>query len=165
MRTSTFIALAFAAVVLDSAVAPQIPVLGARPDFTVLVIVYAGLALGSVPAVIAGFAMGLIADSEQYDYFGLHALALSLTGYVTAGLWDHLVKTNVFVQCAILFSAALLHDTIYYLGYYRNHLDHFGPFFVRYALLGAAYTAALGAVVYFVARWRRWEAIVGDARA
>jgi len=164
MRTGTYVALVFAAVVLDAAVAPEIAILGARPDFLVLVIVYAGLALGATPAVIGGFAAGLVADSELPDYLGLHALSLSLTGYMTASLWDHLVKSNVLVQCAILFGASLLHDTIYYVGYYRNHIDMFGPFFVRYALLGAAYTAALGALVYVVARWRHWGAIVGDTR-
>jgi len=165
MRTGTYVALAFAAVVLDAVLAPQIAILGARPDFLVLVVVYAGLALGATPAVIGGFAIGLVADSELPDYLGLHALSLSLTGYVTAGLWDHLVKSNVLMQCAILFSASLLHDAIYYFGYYRNHLDLFGRFFVRYGLLGAAYTAALGALIYLVARWRQWEAIVGDSRA
>ncbi len=143
MKTGWFIGLAAAAVVLDSAVAPEIEFLGARPDFLVLVVAYAGLVLGARPATIVGFVLGLVVDAEQPEYLGLHALALSAIGYASAAAWEHLVRGSLFVQVAVLFCAALTHDVIYYLIYFRNHLDMFARFFVRFGLSGAAYTALL----------------------
>jgi rod shape-determining protein MreD len=161
MRSGAYAILAFIAVVLDATVAPEMEILGARPDLLVLVVVYGSLVLGSRPATIAGFAMGLIADSEMAEYLGLNALALAIVGFLSAGMWDHLVKGNLFVQCAVLLVATLAHDSIYYLVYYRNHLDMFWHFIARYGLMGGLYTAALGAVVFGIARARGWGAIAG----
>ncbi|MFH1502501.1 MAG: rod shape-determining protein MreD [Candidatus Eisenbacteria bacterium] len=165
MRIGAYAALAFIAVVLDATVAPEIEILGARPDLLVLVVVYGSLVLGSRPATIAGFVMGLIADSEMAEYLGLNALALAIVGFLSAGTWDHLVRGNVFVQCAVLAAATVIHDAIYYLVYYRNHLDMFWRFIARYGLLGGLYTAALGAVVFAIARARGWRAIAGGHNA
>jgi rod shape-determining protein MreD len=165
VRTGIFAVAAFVAVVLDSALAPEIEILGARPDFLVLVIVYGGLALGARTATIAGFLVGLVADSELPEYLGLNALALSVTGFWSAGIWDRLIRGNVLVQAAILFVASLSHDLIYYLVYYRNHMDLLVHFMGRYALLGGVYTAALGVFVYAIGRAKRWEAITDGLRA
>lgn len=164
MRTGRFAALAIAAVILDSAVAPEIEILGARPDFLVLLVAYGALVLGARPATIVGFILGLIVDAEHPEYLGLHALSLSVIGFASAAAWEHLVRGSLFVQICVLFGAALLHDLIYYLVYYRNHLDMFARFFVRFGLIGAAYTAAFAVVIYILAQARTWRAIVGGTR-
>lgn len=164
MKTGWFVGLAAAAVVLDSAVAPEIELLGARPDFLVLVVAYAGLVLGARPATIIGFIVGLVVDAEQPEYLGLHALALSVIGYASAAAWEHLVRGSLLVQASVLFCAALVHDVIYYIVYFRNHLDMFGRFFVRFGLTGAAYTAAFAVVVYALAMVRSWRPIIGGTR-
>ncbi|MBD3349474.1 MAG: rod shape-determining protein MreD [Candidatus Eisenbacteria bacterium] len=162
MRLGAYAALAFVAVVLDATVAPEVEILGARPDLLVLVVVYGSLALGSRPATIGGFLMGLVVDTELPEYLGLHAFALAVVGFLSAGIWEHLVRSNVFVQCGVLLVATMLHDGIYYLVYYRNHLDMYTSFLARYGLLGGLYTAALGALVFGLARARGWRAIAGD---
>jgi rod shape-determining protein MreD len=162
MRIGVFALVALLAVVLDSALAPEIEILGARPDFLVLVVVYGSLLLGGHTAIIAGFLMGLVVDSELPAYLGLHALALSITGYVSAGVWSRLVRANVLVQCVILFGASIIHDSIYYVVYYRNHMEMFGRFIVSQGVLGAVYTAALGALVFAIARVKDWRSVAGD---
>ena len=164
MRTGALVVLSLAAVVLDSSVAPEIEILGARPDFVVLIVAYTGLLMGARPATIVGFLLGLVLDSEQPEYFGLHALALSAIGYVTAVAWEHLVRGSVFVQIAVLFSASLLHDGIYYIVYYRNHPDMFLRFIARFGFLGGVYTAALAVVIFTLARAQRWRRIAGGTR-
>ncbi|MBD3367839.1 MAG: rod shape-determining protein MreD [Candidatus Eisenbacteria bacterium] len=152
MRIGLFSAIAFAAVILDSALAPEIEILGARPDLLVLVVVYGSLLVGGRQAIVAGFLMGVASDADIPSYLGLNALALSITGLATFRVWNHLVRASVLVQCAVIFAATLLHDVIYYLGYYRNHLDMFGRFIIRYSIPGALYTAAIGVVIYALAR-------------
>ena len=164
MRTGWFAALAVAAVLLDSAVAPEIELLGARPDFLVLLVAYAGLVLGARPATIVGFIVGLIVDAEQPEYLGLHAFSLSVIGFASAAAWEHLVRGSLFVQICVLFGAALAHDLIYYVVYYRNHLDMFGRFFVRFGFIGGVYTAAFAVLIFALARARTWRAIVGGTR-
>ncbi len=163
MRMGPYIVLCAAAVILDATLAPEIEILGARPDLAVLVLVYGALLLGGRAPIVAGFFMGLVADTELPEYLGLNALALAITGYLASRLLDHLVKANIFVQCTVIAGATLLHDLIYYVVYYRNHLDLFGRFFVHQSLLGAAYTAVLGAVVYAVARALNWRGVTGGS--
>jgi len=103
VRTGRFIGLAAIAVILDAAVAPEIELLGSRPDFLVLVVAYAGLVLGARPATIVGFVLGLIVDAEQPEYLGLHALALSVIGFTSAAAWEHLVRGSLLVQIGVLF--------------------------------------------------------------
>lgn len=164
MRTGGFVALAIAAVILDSAVSPEIELLGARPDFVVLVVAYAGLLLGARPATIMGFVLGLVIDSELPEYLGLHALALAVIGYVSAMAWEHLVRGSLLVQGSVLFGASLLHDLIYYAIYFRNHMDMLARFILRYGLLGGLYTAVLAIVVFALARLRALRPIAGGMR-
>ncbi len=161
MRGGTFAALAALAVILDATVASEITILGARPDLLVLVIVYGSLLMGGRAAIAGAFIMGIFADSQMPEYLGLNTLALTVVAYATAGVWDHLVKTNVMVQCAVILVATLLRDFIYYLIYYRNHMDMFFDFLLRHGIIGAAYTAAFGVLVYAVARLRGWRVIAG----
>jgi hypothetical protein len=65
----------------------------------------------------------------------------------------------------VLFVASVAHDAIYYLVYYRNHLDMFWRFIARYGLLGGLYTAVLGTIVFGLARARGWRAITGGHSA
>jgi len=152
MRTGIFAGLAFAAVVLDTAFAPEIELFGARPDLMVLVVVYGSLLVGGRAAIVAGFLMGVASDADIPTYLGLNALALSVTGLATERVWNHLVRASLLVQCAVIFAATMLHDVIYYLGYYRNHLDLFGRFIIRYSIPGAIYTAVLGVLIFAVAK-------------
>ena len=165
MRVGTFVLLTFMAIVLDATLAPEIEVLGARPDLLVLAIVYGSLVMGTRAATVAGFIAGLIVDAELPEYLGLNALALSAIGYMSGGVWDHLVRANVLVQCAVLFAGSIAHDAVYYMVYYRNHLDMFWRFMARYGLLGAVYTAAIGMIVFTLARLRGWRAIAGGPHA
>lgn len=164
MKVGGYIVLAFAAAIADSALTPHMEILGARPDLLVLVVVYGGLALGTRPATITGFLLGLVADSELPEYLGLHALALALIGAGTASIWDRLVKANVLVQCAVLFAASFVHDIVYYTVYYRNHVDMLGRFLVRQGLVGGLYTAAIGGALYGAARLRGWGGVSGGLR-
>ena len=165
MRVGTFVLLTFAAIVLDATLAPELEIFGARPDLLVLAVVYGSLVMGTRPATVTGFVAGLIVDAELPEYFGLNALALSAIGYLSGGTWDHLVRANVLVQCTVLFAASVAHDVIYYMVYYRNHVDMFWRFMARYGLLGGLYTAALGVIVFMLARWRGWRAIAGGPYA
>jgi len=164
VRAFRLVLLAFAAVVLDAALAPEIEIAGARPDFLVLAIVYTSLVMGARAATITGFAIGLAADAAMPEYLGLHALSLSATAFAVSALWSRLVRTNALVQCMVLLAGSLMHDAIYYIAYYRNHLDLFGRFLLRFGVPGGLYTAALGSIVYFIALARNWRAIAGGAR-
>ena len=85
MRTGRFALIALMVVVLDATVAPRIAILGVQPDFLVLAVVYGSLLVGGRPAMIAGFLMGLVADSELPEYFGLNAVGTCIWELIADG--------------------------------------------------------------------------------
>jgi rod shape-determining protein MreD len=165
MRTLAVIVFGFAAIILHTVLAPYIDILGARPDFLVLLVAYTALVLGARHAAIAGFITGLIIDSQTPGYLGLNALALSVTGYATARTWDHLVRANVLVHCSVLFFATLLRDAIYYLIRDSQGVGAAAGVILRHSLLGALYTAAIGGAMLAIWRARGGEGLAGDVRA
>jgi rod shape-determining protein MreD len=165
MRTWVFVLLAYVAVLLEAAVAPRISISQTRPDFLVLLVVYGSLVMGARPATVAGFAAGLAVDAEAGQYLGLNALILAAIGFLSARVWSHLVRGNLFVQCGLLFAACLAHDLVYYFIWYGGNIDMLARFMVRHSVLGGAYTAALGAVVFAFATLTRVRAIIGGVHA
>ena len=69
------------ALVLHTAVSPQLRVLGVAPDLLLLLGVAAGIAAGPHRGAVIGFVAGLLADCFVQTPFGLSALCYSLVGY------------------------------------------------------------------------------------
>lgn len=69
------------AVVLHTAVLPQMRILDVGADLMLLVAVAAGLTAGPDRGAAVGFASGLLADCFLQTPFGLSALAYSLVGF------------------------------------------------------------------------------------
>lgn len=69
------------AVVLHTAVFPQLRVLDVAADVLILLAIAAGIAAGPERGAIMGFVAGLLADSFLQTPFGLSALTYSLVGW------------------------------------------------------------------------------------
>ena len=69
------------AVVLHTAVFPQLRVFGVAADVLVLTAIATGLAAGADRGAAVGFGAGLLADCFLQTPFGLSALTYSLVGY------------------------------------------------------------------------------------
>ncbi len=143
-----------AAVVLHTAVFPQLRLFGVAADVLLLVAVAAGMAGGADWGAGVGFAAGLLADCFLQTPFGLSALTYSLVGYGVGAFqatvlhnsrWITLLTTLVASALGVVLFAAV--GTV--LG--QDHL-------VAVRLVGiAAVVAVLNAVLAPVAvRVLRW---------
>ena len=143
-----------AAVLLHTAVFPQLRLFGVAADVLLLVAIAGGMSAGADWGAALGFAAGLLADCFLQTPFGLSALTYSLVGYgvgafqatvLHRGRWITLVTALVASALGVALFAAI--GTV--LG--QDHL-------VALRLLGiAAVVAALNAVLAPAAvRVLRW---------
>lgn len=104
------------AVVLHTAVFPQLRVFGVAADVLLLVAIAAGLSGGADRGAVVGFGAGLLADCFLQTPFGLSALAYSLVGYgvgafqatvLHRGRWITLVTTLVASALGVALFAAI----------------------------------------------------------
>jgi rod shape-determining protein MreD len=78
----TFVLLFFA-VVVQLSIMSQITILGGHPNLLLVTLVCIALLRGAVVGAVAGFAVGLLADSGVFGTLGFTALLLTLAGYWT----------------------------------------------------------------------------------
>ena len=104
------------AVVLHTAVFPQLRAFDVAPDVMLLLAIAAGIAGGPERGATTGFACGLIADCFLQTPFGLSALAYSLVGWgvgsfqtriLHATWWIPVLTAAVATAAGVLLFAAL----------------------------------------------------------
>ena len=95
-----------AAVVLHTAVLPQLRPLQVGADGLLLVAVCAGLAAGASTGAWVGFAAGLLADCFLATPFGLSALTYGLVGWAVGSLAGRLLRPGSWVLPATVLAAS-----------------------------------------------------------
>lgn len=95
-----------AAVVLHTAVLPQLRPLEVGADGLLLVAICAGLAGGARTGAWVGFGAGLLADCFLVTPFGLSALADGLVGWVVGSLAGRLLRPGWWVLPATVLGAS-----------------------------------------------------------
>jgi len=82
-------------------------IFGTRPDFTFILVIFAGLNQGFLYGSAIGFAGGLIKDIFLNVYLGPGAFSLTLTGFLAGILGKRLFYQNILIQILIVFIATL----------------------------------------------------------
>ena len=77
------------ALALQAAVLARLPLPGGPPDLLLVVVVAVGLVAGPPPGMLAGFAVGLLADLSADHELGRLALAYVVVGFLAGQLEDH----------------------------------------------------------------------------
>ncbi len=80
----TFLILA-GCVVLQSILPGWLSIVGVRPDFALIVLIFVALRRGSMVGQVAGFASGIVEDFASVSPLGFHMLLRSVIGFI-AGL-------------------------------------------------------------------------------
>jgi rod shape-determining protein MreD len=88
------------AVVLHTAVLPELRIAGVAADLLLLLGITAGLSAGPARGAVVGFAAGLLADCFLQTPFGLSALTHALVGHGVGALHRRLVPTGRWVPVA-----------------------------------------------------------------
>ncbi len=118
MKWVSFIILALVTVVVQTTIAPRFELSGARPDLTLIVVMFVALHVRGVDAITACWLLGLMADLQSCGRPGLLALLYGLAG---AGIYlarDAVFRRHALTHVALaLFAGLFVHGGlgIYYL--------------------------------------------------
>ncbi|MDP9005725.1 MAG: rod shape-determining protein MreD [Actinomycetota bacterium] len=97
-----------AAVVLHTAVFPQLRVFGVAADVLLLVAIAAGMSGGADQGAAVGFGAGLLADFFLQTPFGLSALTYSLVGYGVGAFQATVLHTGRWITLLTALVASAL---------------------------------------------------------
>ncbi|MFH1068831.1 MAG: rod shape-determining protein MreD [Candidatus Glassbacteria bacterium] len=118
------------------------------PDLFLVLVVYCALHWGPVGGSISGFLCGIAQDSFSYTYFGLHALAKVLVGFIIGKARHSFFSNRNVVQGTIILVAKLFHDLIFYGVFLARVEASFWHQIIFSTIPSALYTAALGVLIF-----------------
>ena len=101
MRKWLFALVAVVVFYLDTMFFNVVNLYGIRPDVTLALVVSLGVLLGSGPAAITGFIMGLVADILFNKIVGLSALAYMLSGFAAGLLYRKFFADNLIIPTVV----------------------------------------------------------------
>jgi rod shape-determining protein MreD len=143
-----------AAVVLHTAVLPQLRPFHVGADGLLLVAVCAGLAGGARTGAWIGFGTGLLADCFLVTPFGLSALTYGLVGWAVGSLAGRLLRPGVWVLPATVFGASAGGVVLFAaLGAVLGEPGLASGRLVGVALMVGLLNALLGPAALAVTRW------------
>jgi rod shape-determining protein MreD len=105
----------FAAVLVHTAVSPNLRVFGVAVDVLLLLTVAAGIAGGAERGAAVGFACGLLADCFLQTPFGLSALTYALVGYGVGVFQTGVLHSSWWIP-AITAAAATVVAVVVFVG-------------------------------------------------
>jgi len=124
------------------------PVLVARPDLLLVVVVLWGLLRGSREAAYLGFFYGLFEDLFIGKYIGLNILSKALIGYIAGFGEKSFYKENILLPVVGLLVGTPLFHFIYYLLGSLGGLPLDPTIFARDTLIKTGYHILIGVLIY-----------------
>jgi len=159
IRVLRLVVVLYVTVLMQTVVAPAIGVLGARPDFTFLVVLLVAFHEGAAGGALAGFVAGLFVDLNSTHVLGVSSLANSVIGYGVGSIAPGLVRGSLPARVVVALAATALRDQILFVFTAPTGFAAAFGFFFRGALPGGIYTALLAVPVMAAA-----ERLVGWGR-
>jgi rod shape-determining protein MreD len=125
------------------------PVLAWRAPIDFLVIALLLVAVRTRPgtAALAGFALGLLADSLTPEAFGAGALAMTIVGFGASWLKAAFFADNIALNGIFIFAGKWAFDTIFLLAEHRLQGTDLLVQLLLWSPLAAAATAVAGLIV------------------
>ena len=122
------------------------------PDFYVMALVFCALRWGALWGAAVGFLLGLNADAMRIDDFGLHALALTITGFGLGKTKESLYLDLPALDMVLLCGSALVSGLVVALVGSHGSFALFEERFFYETPLSALYTAVLGGLLFRLLR-------------
>lgn len=114
------------------------------PDFLIILCVIIALREGMLPALFAGFLIGLFYDILTLDVIGTNALSKTIVAFISGFFYkeDFFKPTisNIKFFWIVLLSC-FVHNLIYYFFYIRQSELNFFVFFFKYGIASTLYTS------------------------
>jgi len=151
------------AVLLQTTVAPNIRILGANPDFALVIVVCVALIKGSETGALFGFLTGTFAAIALMEPFGLSAFIFVLVGFLAGRYAETADLSAGFAPLLSAFTATLLADVLFAMAQFLLERQvPLGFFLGRVLIPSLILNTLLAAPVYLVVRL--WLRGAGDLR-
>jgi len=151
------------AVLLQTTVAPNIRILGANPDFALVIVVSVALIKGSETGALFGFLTGTFVAIALMQPFGLSAFVFVLVGYLTGRYAETADLSAGFAPLLSAFAATLLANVLFAMAQFLLERQvPFGFFLGRVLVPSLILNTLLAAPVYLAVRL--WLRGAGDLR-
>jgi rod shape-determining protein MreD len=145
------------ATLLQTTVAPFIRILGASPDFALIIIVCVALMKGSETGAVFGFLTGMMVAIALMEPFGLSAFVFVLVGYFAGRYAETADLSAGFAPLLTTFAATLVADILFAMAQFLLERQVPMGFFVARVLIPSLIiNTLLAAPLYLVVRlWLR----------
>lgn len=120
---------------------------GASPDFLLILVVYGAIRAGAFGGAVLGFVGGLFRDTLLLMHFGLHALGLTVIGYVVGKLRESLYLDAPAIDTLLLAGSKMVLDVLVLGVASGGAWKAFEMRFFWEAPLSALYTTLAGALL------------------
>jgi rod shape-determining protein MreD len=155
------------AILLQTALAPHLRLLGAYPDFALIVVVCVALVKGSETGAVFGFLTGFISAVALMEPFGLSAFVFVLIGYLAGRYAETADLSAGYAPLVSVFSATLLANLLLAMAQFLLAREvPLGFFLGRVLVPSLILNTLLAAPLYLVVRlWLRGAGDLRVARA
>ncbi len=152
------------AVLIQTAVAPHLRLLGANPDFALIAVVCVALVKGSETGAVFGFLTGMLTAIALMEPFGLSAFVFVLIGYFAGRYAETADLPAGLAPLLTVFIATLLANVLFAMAQFLLAREvPVGFFLGRVLVPSLVFNTLLAAPVYLLIRlWLRGP---GDLRA
>jgi len=152
------------AILLQTALAPHLRLVGAYPDFALIVVVCVALVKGSQTGAVFGFLTGLISAIALMEPFGLSAFVFVLIGYLAGRYAETADLSASFAPLLSVFVATFVANVLLAMAQFLLAREvPLGFFFGRVLLPSIVLNTLLAAPIYLLVRI--WLRGTGDLRA
>ncbi len=150
IRTSL---VALVLLLLQTTFVPFLSFEGYGPDLLLIWVVYIAIQRGQLEAAIAGFLVGFLQDVSTTQFFGLAALAKTVSGFA-AGYFFNENKTaqtlGTYRFALIIFLSSLIHNILYYTIFFQGTEASLVAATLQVSFVTGVYTSILGFLPMFV---------------
>ena len=99
--------------VLQTTMVPLIDIFGVHPDLPLVALFFLGYRTGPMPALWAGFFLGLAGDLYSPSILGQNALSKTIAGFF-AGIFNvRMMRVDMIVQMVLLLLTFFVNDAVY----------------------------------------------------
>jgi rod shape-determining protein MreD len=164
VEIAKLIATLLAAVLLQTTVAPNVRILGAYPDFALVIVVCVALLRGAETGAIFGFFTGSLVAVALLEPLGLGAFVFVIVGYFVGRYAETADLSAGFAPLVSAFVATLVASVLYALA--QSLVERQAPlgfFFVHVLVPSLVLNTLLAGPAYAVVRL--WLREAGDLRA
>jgi rod shape-determining protein MreD len=152
------------ALLLQTTVAPNVRVMGANPDFALIIVVCVALLKGSETGAIFGFLTGTLVSVALMEPFGLSAFVFVLVGFLAGRYAETADLSAGLAPLLSVFVATLIADVLLAMAQFLLARQvPLGFFLGRVLVPSLVLNTLLAAPLYLVVRW--WLRGGGDLRA